>query len=335
MTLFAGLLAALSANSPPVLVPDARFSVAVWCLPTCEETAVENLRTRLGKDFTIRRVLPRRQASGPVISIRELDAASYGLYPPELLDTVAPSLDDATRAKLPDAQQVLLIAGAAPGGPKFHNRLARLNRAVGEMARSQGAVVEDVDTREIYSVDAWIALRADALAGDTPLLWEQIALQWSEDGDRVVTLGLRKLGLHELSMRGLDPSLADDVLATLVLAASTEWQHDFYDNQVELSVDALTNEAARYWLGEWMVSNPGVEGRAGSGRAWVTVRNAVPWPGDPPGPILELSFGDSADPQSVASAMDELWGYGASPVAVPNPPPPEEPMAIPVDSGWK
>lgn len=335
MPVFAGLLALLSANSPPVTVPDARFSVAIWCLPTCEDAAVDQLRERLGGDFTIRRSLARRQATGPQLTFRVIDAAAYGAYPAEALDQVAPSLSAEARERLLRSEEVVLIAGAAPGGPKFHKRLARLYRAVGELAREQQAVLEDIDTREIYSVDAWMALRADALASDAPLLWEQIALLWSDDGGRVVTLGLRKLGLHELSMRGLSAALADDALATLVLVAQTEWQKDFHGNTVELRVDAITNDAARYWLYDWMVTNPGVEGKAGSGQLTATVRNTPPWPDDPRGPILEVIVGDPDDPKAIAEAMDALWGYGASPLAAPVEGPPDAPMAIPVDGGWR
>lgn len=312
MPLLAGLVALLSANSPPVTVPDARFSVAVWCLPTCDDAAIEALRARVGDDFELQRVLPRREATRPVLSLRELPAAAWGSWPPESLDTVAPSLDAAQREALGLSQEVVLLAGAAPGGPKFHKRLSRLYRAVGEFAQSQRAVVEDVDTREVYAVDAWMALRAETLGGDAPLLWEQFTLNWSEDGERVVTLGLRKLGLHELALRGLRPELADDALATLVLVAQSEWERDFVDNDLTLRVDTIQNPAARAWLSDWMVTNPGPSGRAGTGQLRVTLRNTPPLDLDPLGPILEVVVDD------LAETLDETWGYGdEAPLAVP------------------
>lgn len=327
MALFAGLLALLSANSPPVTVPDARFSVAVWCLPTCDDDATDALRDALSEGFTLRRALARRGAEGPQMTFRVEDAAAVGLYPPEALDAVAPSLDAPTRERLGLSQEVVIIAGAAPGGPKFYKRLGRLNQLVGEFASKAGAVVEDIDTREIYSAEAWTALRADALLRADPLLWEQFALLWTPDGDRVVTLGLRKFGLHELSIRGLSPQLADDALATLVLAAQTGWEKDFHTNDVELRVDSIRNESARYWLEQWVVRSPGAEGRAGSGVMQVRLRNTPPWPGDPGGPILELVLGDS--PKAIAEALDATWGYGASPMAVPVGEPMPEPMILP------
>ena len=147
----------------------------------------------------------------------------------------------------------------------------RANRAALTFAEAVGGVPEDVATGEVYSREAWSALRIDALGAEI-MLYEQFTLLWSPEGDRVVTQGLRKLGLHELAMTGVSVELAGDVITTLSLIATLEHEGKTLDRNVSLSVAEVQNLADRSYLEAWMVW-PGAEqgGQAGTGQAQVTL----------------------------------------------------------------
>lgn len=297
-------------SAPPVVVPDARASLAVWCAPTCAEEAITSLEDRLDGTFTVRATLPKRPPNGARASLRVEPAGSFGYWTPDELNLAGTTLSPEQRQRLDSSAQVVILSIATPLHADPVRHLHDLNAAALDFARSQGAVIEDIDTREVYSLEAWEALRVKALEGEL-LLWEQFTIHWSEAGDEAVTLGLRKLGLHELALGGLSPQMADDALATLTLVAAWEMEGKALNRQTLVSVNSLKPSATRDWLYAWRV-DPGEEGQGLAAEDFVnlSLRNRRARYGDPVGPIVEIGAGDKfGDFKTTASLMDQLWGW--------------------------
>lgn len=250
MALLDALLTLGQGNAPPVAVPDARAEVAIWCSPTCAPEAVDALRAELGRLFTVRPLLPSRPVTAPRALVKTVDADTFGRWTGEALDLAGGTLGAEDRARLDGSAEVVVVSTACPTGGLALACLRTLNQAALGLAQSQGGLVEDISTREVYSLAAWEALRVKALAEEV-LLAEQFTILWSAEGDRATTLGLRKLGLHELSLGGINPELADDALATLTLLAAWDLDGKPLNRHTLVGVDSLTPSPTRDWLLAW------------------------------------------------------------------------------------
>lgn len=326
MSLLSALLTLSTQNAPPVVVPDARATVAIWCPAECPDDQVDALYAALDDQHKMVRRLPRRGATRPVATLQVLPADAWGRWDPGALGEYGETLTDADRDVLAKSPEVVVFSIAIDPMGDAQAKNQRANLAALNFAEAVGGVPEDVATGEVYSREAWAAMRVDAL-GPEIMLYEQFTLLWSPEGDRVVTQGLRKLGLHELAISGVSPELAGDVITTLALIAALEREGKTLDRNVTLRISEVQGLPDRSYLEAWLVW-PGQEqgGQAGTGEAQVTLRNRVPGPGEPPGPILELGVnGEYGSLKANAALFDQLWGWRGT-----APPPPVDPAA----EGW-
>ncbi|HJN78086.1 MAG TPA: hypothetical protein QGF58_29500 [Myxococcota bacterium] len=268
------LIAMSLRNAPPVAVPDARRHLAVWCEPTCED--VGDLREALGAA----RRLPRR-ATTSVVTVEVLPAGFLG----ETEDVGAGS----------DEVVVVRFAGPVPGAS---SRVSRVEQRVFDWA--SGRMVEDLDVGVI-------------LEEPPASLESRVHLQWSEDGTRVVTRGLRGIGLHDYTVANVPPELAPEVGTVLVWLAAHELDDPRPYDERTLRVEEIGSTELRDWLAAavWKSNDLGVI-QAGTGEGRVSLRNFVPLEGDPVGPLLEVGFeGEYADPATLASWLDRVYGTGS------------------------
>ncbi|MCB9745043.1 MAG: hypothetical protein H6740_20815 [Alphaproteobacteria bacterium] len=332
MSVLRSVLALSMANSPPAEVPDARGAVAIWCAPTCPAEQVETLRTELAEDFVIRRWYPWREATSARATVEVIDAAAWTYGLPNAEGRDLSRLPAEALPTLEASQELVLVRWALPKreGPLLRAR--QVARAAKRFSAATGALVEDVDTLQVFDLDGWTEARAQALKPEEPQTWELFSLDWSPDGTRVVTRGLRKLGLHDLVVEGVDSSFADDVAVTLVLVAQTELENGTPHRYTLLGVESLQNAAVKEWLRGWRVyaDDPGAAA-VGTGSVNLELRNVPPWPGDPSGPLLQIGpSGKLDDPQAWASLLDEVWGWADE---VPQAAEPAPELAVPVQ-GW-
>ncbi|MBK7758009.1 MAG: hypothetical protein IPI35_16750 [Deltaproteobacteria bacterium] len=111
MSLLSALLTLSTQNAPPVVVPDARATVAIWCPAECPDADVDALRAALDDQFKMVRRLPRRGATRPVASLQVLPADAWGRWDPTALGEYGETLTEADRA---------VLAKLARGGRVLH-----------------------------------------------------------------------------------------------------------------------------------------------------------------------------------------------------------------------
>lgn len=269
------LIAMSLQNAPPVAVPDARRHLAVWCTPTCDD--VSALEDAVGAS----RRLPRR-ASTNVVTV-DLVPAGF-LVAPDALSEVS------------EEAVVIRFAGPVPGADA---RVSKLEAAVFDWAAERS--VEDLDVGVV-------------LAAPPASLEERVHLQWSEDGTRVVTTGLRGIGLHDYTVANVPPELAPEVGTVLVWLAAHELEDPRPYDVRTLRVEEVKDAHLQDWLSAavWNSNDLGVI-EAGTGEGRVALRNFVPLDGDPRGPLLEVGFDEQyADPATLAEWLDRVYGTGST-----------------------
>ena len=264
------LLAWSVRNAPPVAVPDARRHLAVYCVEACDSTG--DLELELDRRARKRRRLPRA-ASTAAYTVDVLPIGAYG-------------------TSAPDSTEFLLVTFAGPTAGAERRRVA-WDAEVAAWARAEGGLIHDLDTGRIEDAEAFTARQH---------LVDFVGLQWDED--RVVTRGLRALGLHELVVEGVPEALAGEVSTVLVwLAADMLDEPGPYETRT-LGLDDLDQDLV-IWIAQsiWYEDDPGVI-EAGSRQGTVRLSNATPRSHDPAPPLLEVDLGD------MPTWLDETLGRG-------------------------
>ena len=101
--------------------------------------------------------------------------------------------------------------------------LHRIEELARDVARTSRGVIWDEATRELYSVDEWQRVRIDGWEGDRPEVRRQIAVRYDDSPggkNRLITLGMVKLGLPDLELVGVAPGEVGGVNAP----CSTVWR---------------------------------------------------------------------------------------------------------------
>jgi len=308
--------ALLTAGAPPAIVPDARMAVAVYCEQTCDVDAMSDLETKLGERFEIKDTLPR-EAKSDRLALTLLRADEFGQPDAAVLDTFGVGLTSADAAALAGSAEVVVMEVAVPtGGAAMAQKT--LNAAALGFATSQNGWLEDLETREVFSRDQWQSLRVDTLH-NRAAVWDLVRIESYPQGDdgleRMVTYGLDKFGLHEISVSDVHPDFTDDLAATLLLMAAAGVEGRSFTDNYTLDLAGLKNSEARAWLSGylWEAGDPGVM-LPGAGGATVRLLRATPQEGDNPSPQVQLiPTGAGSQSENLGALLDTLWGYGATP----------------------
>lgn len=275
--MFAVLLAMAAAQAaPPGWVPDARFTLALYCPQTCEESTLEAF------DASLDEVRPRtwlpRSARYPMRLMGLEETSSWGLPEVDALGSLADALSAEGEQVLNGSQEVVAVTLATP--QEYAVEVLRLGYdAMAEVAAASGGVVEEVSTGRLFDADAF-ADHAEALGQDpfdTSLVY---ILEPVEDDDGTLSLlsqGLRALGQHELRMT----DVAEDRLADMA-AVLNGFAQVVYEQGGELD--------SRMPLSEGDVEHPGVR-RVMVGIDGMAISSyASPSLGNTSNPVVEVMF---------------------------------------------
>ena len=305
---------ALLAGAPPATVLDARLSVAVYCPTTCDSTAILQLGQDLQQQLEVAAALPSKAAKSPTFVMAALTTDEFGRPDPEVLDSYGIGLGDAELGVLAGSAEVVVVEVATPRAGALATNLA-LNEHMGAFAASQGGVLEDLESRELFSQAAWQTQRVDAARSGRLQDLFRVEVYGDGDWERLSTHGLVKLGLHELVIDDVFVDFADDLAASTVLMAAYAMDHGpWTGGAVSLDVGAIRNAPTKQWLEGFVCTTeaPGTQ-QAGTGRATVAFTAADAREHDGDAAIAKPVFGDAsvADPaERMGQFLDELWGYG-------------------------
>lgn len=256
---------------PPA--PDARFAMALYCNPTCDDAVTDALEAGLtpiapksGFPDSATRPIRMMGIAGTDFGIPDADfVAEYGV------DVDRPEA-------LAGSQQVLLAWFAAPRSEAL-TTFAIAHDAFASAARQAGGWVEDLDTQTLYGNQAWAAKDPRGPITDWFVVDAQAANE--EDGSgplRLVTRGLRRYGDIELVATDVDPTIAGDV--SFVLNAVAETLHAGTPAAESLPIDTTT-----------------VRGTA-------ALSTIEPMDTDPEAPLVKVSFtGDILNPDAPKLAV--------------------------------
>jgi len=308
--------ALLTAGAPPAIVPDARFAVAIYCEQACDVDAMSDLEAKLGGRFEVRDSLPR-EAKSDRLALTLLRADEFGQPDAEVLDAWGVGLSAADAPALAGSAEVVVLEAAVPASSAAMAQKT-LNAAALSFATSQSGWLEDLETREVFSRDQWQTLRVDTLH-NRAAVWDLVRVESYPQGERglerMVTYGLDKFGLHEISVSDVHPDFTDDLAATLLLMAAQGIEGRPFTDNYTLDLAALKNAEARALLSGylWEAGDPGVL-QPGAGAATLRLLRASPQEGDNPTPQVQLiPTGAGSQSENLGALLDTIWGYGAPP----------------------
>jgi hypothetical protein len=268
--------------SPPSWVPDARFTLALYCNPTCAEEALDSLDARLTTMDSKGR-LPMT-ARHPVRMMGLADAADFRPPDLDLLGTLASGLGDDGAQVLSGTRQVVVATFASPIAQAVPTLLEAYS-AFSELASTTGGVIEEVETSRIYDASHFAEHRgdlfADALNVTSLFVIETTTLYVGDlagqpDRFEISTRGLRALGLQELRVEDVSEDDVDDLAAMLDALAQIAFEKGTLPARTRVSEADVANPAVRR-------STIGIDGIA-------SCTYARPRDGEPPDPVALVTW---------------------------------------------
>lgn len=277
---------------PPA--PDARFAMALYCNPTCDDAVTDALEAGLTP------IAPKSgfpDAATRPIRMMGIAGTDFGIPDDAFIAEYGVDVD--RPEALAASQEVLLAWFAAPKGEAL-TTFAIAHDAFGRAAKLAGGWVEDLDTQTLYGSAAWTTKDPRGPITD----WFVVDAQPANEGDgtgplRLVTRGLRRYGEAELVATDVDPSIAGDV--SFVLNAVAETLHGGVALADSLPIDT-----------------PTVRGNAALSSVDATET-------DPEPPLIRVSFtGDILNPaadvvEPLPAAEAEVASVEVMPATVPTP----------------
>lgn len=238
-------------------------------------------------------------AAGIAVSTTALDAPpkvpTAEILTPPLKDFAPPTLDtlrfrgktlserEKTALQTVSGVTVVVVSGPAVNAAASYRVALRAGLAL--QAAAPGILFDD-DTRQAISQAAWTA-RLDDWAGDTPRVPQHITIDAYQDNEllRMVTLGMRKFALPDVSVNQVAKSDADGMSALVNLTCQTLAEHPELPRVGELDVRiaTLANVAERKHIEEHSM-------RGGSGAGVMHLVKAEPHEGDARNRLMDLVF---------------------------------------------
>jgi hypothetical protein len=272
LLLLTSLFAPPALAVPPRFVPDARFSLALYCSPTCATADLDAFDAALASMRSKRRT--PRVVRRPTRVMGLLPTEVFGRPDPEVLGGLTEGLSERGRAALAASEQVVIVEFSAPLAEALPT-LRAAGSAFATLARASGGVVEELETSRLFDAEAFAARQALALADpvDTSLFFvidSQVVvlgeLAEQEDVMALSTRGLRALGLQDLVVPMVWESEVADYAALLNATAQIAFEAGGLRSRTSVSADAIGHaglrEASRGIEGEVRAraADPGIWG---------------------------------------------------------------------------
>lgn len=241
----------------------------------------------------------------PVVRIEQRSIAEYPAPDQEDLVFFGIGVSKEQGAQLQRSPAVLVLSFASPmaEGDRLHRDALRL---VHGLASELGGLAWDSETRQVFSPEAWKAQRIATLS-EVLDVEDHVAMRAYGDGEmtRVVTLGMRKLGLPDVVASGVAAPNSRSMGSLINLVCQTLHESARISDASLIRVDAarLDNAKARESQRKRLRTDA-------SGRAALRMRFVQPEQGDADNRMIELVFsGTGASAQErQAQILEQIYG---------------------------
>jgi len=266
-SLLSSLMVFLYGSSRVSFAADARFALALYCDPVCDDAVLDGLEADLALIPAVSGFDDDMQKAGRLMGLLDLvpgrDDDGFGVPDAEYIESYGVDVDRPER--LTASQSVVLAWFAGPRSDA-QVTLAVAVKAFANAAASSNGWVEDLDTQRVYGKAAWSAMDAAGTLTDWFIVEDNSE---AEQDNRLVTRGLRRFGDAELVIAHVAPDAAEDaaqvmnaVANTLHLAPAT--QSPTGEITVSVQTDLVRGEA--------------------------TLESTSPLAGDPEAPLFAIHF---------------------------------------------
>ncbi len=180
-----------------------RFELAIYYLPAPERDPHAALKELLDSDFKqwTLKATPEREPHELTLATRFLTdvKSSYPVPPTSSLSLFGKGLSEDQGRKLQDSRSALVLDFAYDKGHVLDGLRSAYDLEE-ELARVTGGLIWDDETREMFSPDAWHAIRIAAWKSDVPDISKNIIIHAykKETMVREITLGMVKFGLPDI-----------------------------------------------------------------------------------------------------------------------------------------
>jgi uncharacterized protein YegJ (DUF2314 family) len=197
--------------------PSALFAIHMPKTPTDADVAVfaEQIKKRIPD-------VPYRSKTGPMVGVLIPSPEDIGPLDPQMLALFSRGLDKKAQEALLDWPGVALFGIEVPDD-KEHKRLRALQEVAVAMAKKHGGVIWDDHTREMFAPEVFEERRVAGWEGDVCDVRRHVTIHfYAVDGQRhrMITLGMRKLGLPDLVIQDVPPPHAER--AAMLLNATAQ-----------------------------------------------------------------------------------------------------------------
>lgn len=226
--------------------------------------------------------------SAPTRRLVKIEAMAIAeMRPPNLttLEFRGRELTPAERRRLQAAQSFTAVAFFAPSADAVRAYRAALG-VMRELGRRTDGFVEDEAQREVMT-PAVVGKKLEAWRGDFPDVRRHVSLDMYRDGElmRIVSLGMEKLGLPDISVAGVSMHDVDAMgnLISVALQTLVENPTLARTGELDLALDKIHFEGLRKAMRDSIKANA-------TGVATVYLASAEPQKGDAANRQLEIVF---------------------------------------------
>lgn len=294
---------------------DAKFELALlYGAPAGDQglSAARQLQREALRAFELREPRDASKWSGdrPRVAFAfDGNASRFDAPSDEYVSLMSRGLSAIEQTQVRNAQARLVVSFDLPA-KNFVTHFAAANRFISTLAKRTGAIIDDIGTREYFSVPAWVEAR-ESEPDDLMSASRHITIHAFRSGEylRAVTVGMTKLGLPDLSVSELAAS-ENRAVGTLINAVAQrlfEGPTAVRRGALAIRLSELRPTAARKSFLADVLSG-------GSGVAEICLREVAPETGDDDNRQLEITFGPSRSNDSHATRHANLAAtFGAAP----------------------
>ena len=206
--------------------------------PEAEKALAELVHARFPDVTLVKGPGNQGAAAGPIGFGVSLPPEKQPLPQSDVLDYTARRLTPEQRTALRGAKSVLVLTFSID--PARRTDLASVCSLSHALALKLGAILEDGDSREVFTPELWKSARLDSWQGAIPAVPGHINIHTWKDAKTagVDTVGLARFGLPELGIVGIAPKDAAPAAATMVFVAQQLVERPVIDKAGELTVRA-------------------------------------------------------------------------------------------------